>query len=104
VSRIHQRATVAAQYAPAGLGHHSHEMKWRPWWSWLFVLALGSGLEWAVARLFPFNKKDEASPLLTITRGLFLSISRHGAACRWYFQARFRDALLPPLSAHRNTR
>jgi hypothetical protein len=27
-----------------------------------FRSPIGAGLQWAVARLFPFNKKDEASP------------------------------------------
>ena len=34
--------------------------------------AIGSGLEWAVARLFPFNKKDEVSPASAVgVAGIF---------------------------------
>ena len=42
---------------------------------WLFAPipisspAIGSGLEFAVARLFPFNKKDEVSPASTVGVG-----------------------------------
>src|SRR4051794_13996085 len=42
---------------------------------WLFAPipisspAIGSGLEWAVARLFPINKKDEISPPSTVGIG-----------------------------------
>src|SRR4051812_30430981 len=43
--------------------------------SWLFAPipinspAIGAGLQWAVARVFPFNKKDEISPPSTVGIG-----------------------------------
>jgi hypothetical protein len=43
--------------------------------SWLFAPipinspAIGAGLEWAAARLFPINKKDEISPVSTVGAG-----------------------------------
>jgi hypothetical protein len=54
---------------------------------WLFAPipisspAIGSGLEWAVARLFPFNKKDEVSPASAIgVAGIFTSNGSRGLA------------------------
>ena len=43
--------------------------------------AIGSGLEWAVARLFPFNKKDEVSPASTVgVAGIFTNNGSKGIA------------------------
>jgi surface antigen Omp85-like protein len=41
--------------------------------------AIGSGLEWAVARLFPFNKKDEISPASAVgVAGIFTNNGSRG--------------------------
>lgn len=43
--------------------------------------AIGSGLEWAVARLFPFNKKDEVSPPSAVgVAGIFTNNGSRGVA------------------------
>ena len=43
--------------------------------------AIGSGLEWAVARLFPFNKKDEVSPASAVgIAGIFTNNGSRGVA------------------------
>ena len=43
--------------------------------------AIGSGLEWAVARLFPFNKKDEVSPASAVgVAGIFTNNGSKGFA------------------------
>lgn len=43
--------------------------------------AIGSGLEWAVARLFPFNKRDEVSPASTVgVAGIFTNNGSRGLA------------------------
>ena len=43
--------------------------------------AIGSGLEWAVARLFPFNKKDEVSPASSVgVAGIFTNNGSKGIA------------------------
>ena len=43
--------------------------------------AIGSGLEWAVARLFPFNKKDEVSPASAVgVAGIFTNNGSRGVA------------------------
>jgi len=43
--------------------------------------AIGSGLEWAVARLFPFNKKDEVSPVSSVgVAGIFTNNGSRGIA------------------------
>ena len=43
--------------------------------------AIGSGLEWAVARLFPFNKKDEVSPASAVgVAGIFTNNGSRGIA------------------------
>ena len=43
--------------------------------------AIGSGLEWAVARLFPFNKKDELSPASSVgVAGIFTNNGSRGIA------------------------
>jgi len=54
---------------------------------WLFAPipvsspAIGSGLEFAVARLFPFNKKDEVSPASTVgVGGIFTNNGSRGLA------------------------
>ena len=54
---------------------------------WLFAPipisspAIGSGLEWAVARLFPFNKRDEVSPASAVgVAGIFTNNGSRGFA------------------------
>ena len=43
--------------------------------------AIGSGLEWAVARLFPFSKKDEVSPASSVgVAGIFTNNGSKGVA------------------------
>lgn len=43
--------------------------------------AIGSGLQWAVARVFPFNKKDEVSPASTVgVAGIFTNNGSRGVA------------------------
>ena len=43
--------------------------------------AIGSGLEWAVARVFPFNKKDEVSPASAMgIAGIFTNNGSRGIA------------------------
>ena len=43
--------------------------------------AIGSGLEWAVARVFPLNKKDEVSPASTVgVAGIFTNNGSRGVA------------------------
>ncbi|MEO8594441.1 MAG: BamA/TamA family outer membrane protein [Candidatus Solibacter sp.] len=43
--------------------------------------AIGSGLEWAVARVFPLNKKDEVSPPSTVgVAGIFTNNGSRGIA------------------------
>jgi len=43
--------------------------------------AIGSGLEWAVARVFPFNKKDEATPASAVgVAGIFTNNGSRGIA------------------------
>jgi hypothetical protein len=43
--------------------------------------AIGSGLEWAVARLFPLNKKDEVSPASAVgVAGIFTNNGSRGVA------------------------
>jgi hypothetical protein len=58
--------------------------------------AIGSGLEWAVARLFPFNKKDEVSPASSVgIAGIFTNNGSRGLAIgsRLYLKEdRFRIA------------
>jgi len=58
--------------------------------------AIGSGLEWAVARLFPFNKKDEVSPASSVgIAGIFTNNGSRGVAIggRLYLkQDRYRVA------------
>lgn len=58
--------------------------------------AIGSGLEWAVARLFPFNKKDEVSPASAVgVAGIFTNNGSRGIAIgsRLYLKEdRFRIA------------
>jgi hypothetical protein len=58
--------------------------------------AIGSGLEWAVARLFPFNKKDEVSPPSSVgVGGIFTNNGSRGIAIggRLYLKEdRFRIA------------
>jgi hypothetical protein len=59
--------------------------------------AIGSGLEWAVARVFPFNKKDEVSPASTVgVAGIFTNNGSRGLAIggRVYLKEdRYRIAL-----------
>jgi outer membrane protein assembly factor BamA len=59
--------------------------------------AIGSGLEWAVARLFPFSKKDEVSPASAVgVAGIFTNNGSKGIATgsKLYLkQDRFRVAL-----------
>ena len=59
--------------------------------------AIGSGLEWAVARLFPFNKKDEVSPASAVgVAGIFTNNGSRGIAIggKLYMKEdRFRIAL-----------
>ena len=69
---------------------------------WLFAPipvsspAIGSGLEWAVARLFPFNKRDEVSPASAVgVAGIFTNNGSRGFAIgsRLYLKEdRFRIA------------
>jgi hypothetical protein len=54
---------------------------------WLFAPipisspAIGSGLEWAVARIFPFNKQDEESPASAVgAAGIFTNNGSRGIA------------------------
>lgn len=58
--------------------------------------AIGSGLEWAVARLFPFNKKDDVSPASSVgVAGIFTNNKSRGIAIggRLYMkQDRYRVA------------
>jgi hypothetical protein len=43
--------------------------------------AIGTGLEWAVARMFPFNKKDEISPASSVgVAGIFTNNGSRGVA------------------------
>ena len=43
--------------------------------------AIGSGFEWAVARLFPFNKRDEVSPVSSVgVAGIFTNNGSRGIA------------------------
>ena len=69
---------------------------------WLFAPipisspAIGSGLEWAVARLFPFNKKDEVSPASAVgVAGIFTNNGSKGIAAGCLTVFVFRLASLP---------
>jgi hypothetical protein len=61
--------------------------------------AIGSGLEWAVARLFPFNKKDEVSPTSAVGVAGSLRITEAAGLqlAAGYISSRTASALPPRL-------
>lgn len=75
----------AASQAPATDANSAQKAEKKG--EWLFAPipvsspAIGSGLEWAVARVFPLNKKDEVSPASTVgVAGIFTNNGSRGVA------------------------